>query len=62
MENNKLNEKANVADEVLDDISGGLGNYSEILCPFCRQYVPKFTAVKHKNRLICRECMAKINE
>ena len=61
MDSNKLNEKVNVADEILDDVSGGASIFNEYHCTLCRRYISSHEAVKYNNKIICKDCMNKIN-
>ena len=60
MENVKLNEKGNITDEMLEDVSGGAGLISEGFCPLRRRNVVKYTMVKYGSNFICKDCCNKL--
>lgn len=62
MENVNTNEKFNINDEQLEDVSGGApGLLGSIPCDICGNRVPKGTLVEYHLRRICRLCQAKVN-
>lgn len=62
MENANKNEKVNINDELLEDISGGTpGLVGSRPCAACGKHVPKVSMELHHARLICKSCMLKIS-
>lgn len=63
MENVKMNEKA-IIDEQLENVSGGLDpiDFYYVICDACKEKVSKFEIVRHNNRSLCKDCMAKFNK
>ena len=60
MENEKLNEKISINDEILEDVSAGAGILSEGYCPLCRRNVVKYLMVKYGSNYICKDCYNKL--
>ena len=62
MENVNMNEKANISDELLEDISGGaLDALKTIRCSVCGNLTPNFDLVAHHFEKVCKNCLEKIN-
>ena len=62
MENANKNEKANINDELLEDISGGaLDALKTSRCSVCGKLTPNYDLVDHHFEKVCKNCMDKIN-
>ena len=62
MENVNMNEKANISDELLEDISGGaLDALKTIRCSVCGNLTPNYDLVDHYRKKVCKSCMENIN-
>ncbi|MBO7251003.1 MAG: hypothetical protein J6V25_00080 [Oscillospiraceae bacterium] len=62
MENVNMNEKANISDELLEDISGGgLDALKTSRCSVCGNLTPNYNLVDHYYEKVCKSCMEKIN-
>ena len=62
MENVNMNEKANISDELLEDISGGgLDALKTSRCSVCGNLTPNYNLVDHHYEKVCKSCMEKIN-
>ena len=63
MENVNINEKANISDELLEDISGGaLDALKTSRCSVCGNLTPNYDLVDHYRNKVCKSCMEKIND
>ena len=62
MENVNMNEKANINDELLEDISGGTpASLASQRCDFCGKITQNLNLVDHHLKKICKSCLKKIN-
>ena len=63
MENVKLNEKAIVIDEQLEDISGGItpDSLRNGRCFVCGKLTPNLNLEDHNLKKVCRSCLKKIS-
>ena len=62
MENVNMNDKVNINDEELEDVSGGIGASIRCgECAICGSRLPKVSLVNHNLRTICKVCLAKIS-
>ncbi len=62
MENVNMNEKANIHDELLEDISGGgLDALKTSRCSVCGTLTPNYNLVDHYYKKVCKSCLEKIN-
>ena len=62
MENVNMNDKVNINDEELEDISGGaLASMAYGECSICGSRLPKVCLAKHNLRTVCKVCLAKIS-
>ncbi|MBO7252407.1 MAG: hypothetical protein J6V25_07260 [Oscillospiraceae bacterium] len=63
MENEKRNEKADIIDEVLEEVSGGVGGTAEAYCEICkkRYYIALMVPVR-EGYYICRACHGKLDK
>ena len=57
------NEKVNINDELLADVSGGIspGLVGSGKCSVCGNHVPKVNLELHHSRLVCKVCLVKLN-
>lgn len=61
-ENVHMNEKANINNELLEDISGGaLDALKTGRCSVCGNLTPNYNLVDHHFKKVCKSCMEKIN-
>lgn len=62
MENVNMNDKVNINDEQLEDVSGGIGASIRCgECDICGSRLPNVSLVNHHHRTICKICLAKIS-
>ena len=64
MNHEKLEVKASVNDELLEDISGGIipDSMGTGRCSVCGNIVPNLNLVNHHLRKVCKDCIKKIGE
>ena len=62
MENGNMNEKANINDDLLVDVSGGYpGLMGTAQCSVCGKYVPKVNLEVHHLQKVCKICLVKLS-
>ena len=62
MENVNMNEKANISDELLEDISGGLLDALKTSrCSVCGNLTPDYNLADHYSEKVCKSCLEKIS-
>ena len=62
MENVNMNDKVNINDEQLEDVSGGaLASMIYGECSICGSRLPIACLAKHNLRTVCKVCLAKIS-
>ncbi len=60
MENGNMNEKVNINDELLVDVSGGALDALKISrCSVCGNQTPNYYLVDHQFEKICKSCLEK---
>ena len=61
MEHNK-HEIAAIADEALEDVSGGVLGINEFSCSICKETYAIALRIVYNNRYICRFCKKKLDD
>ena len=63
MENKMLNENANINDELLEDVSGGVvpESLKTGRCYVCGNLTPNLDLVDHHLHKVCKKCLKKLN-
>ena len=63
MENKMPNEKANISDELLEDVSGGVtpDSLKTGRCSVCGKLTPNLNLIDHHLQKVCKNCLAKLN-
>ena len=62
MENVNRNEKANISDELMEDVNGGLLDALKTSrCSVCGNLTPDYDLVGHYCKKVCKSCLETIN-
>ena len=58
-----MNEKANISDELLEDVSGGVtpDSLRNGRCSVCGNITPNLNLIDHHRQKVCKSCLAKLN-